>query len=213
MLEHLEFKFKSKGLEIFKKYLKFRGVVRAPCDHSMNVLSQASADSEERSSRSRYLNVTSGFLDAGQKVGELNLLGAVTQQVNVLFELDVEEVANLVQACKDIHQEKTAGARPALLNQVSVTQSQFMSSYGGEVCEPVDQSELDDLDTEVQHIARKLHTQRSNQPISTEDIKIEVPPSEQEEKSSELTANEKVLLEERKLFEGSDKAAWASKAL
>jgi hypothetical protein len=66
---------------------------------------------------------------------------------------------------------------------------------------------MDDLDNEVQKIAKKSNEQQSssNEPLKHEEIKISFP--------EDQPKKEKASIEEKKIFEGSNMSIWANKLL
>jgi hypothetical protein len=105
------------------------------------------------------------------------------------------------------------------------------SSYGGDFYYDPDGSDIDDLDNEVSNIARKqrqiryeLHQSNSSSndlrqpPVKHDDIQIDIDSQEQAEnkmattaavQTYEYTPEEKLIFEERKLFEGTNENMWA----
>jgi len=167
---------------------------------------------KERLRAQKFFRLQSGYFDEQKKIAEMNMCGAVCDQLCILFEFDRQKAEDLIQKCKEIQSKqigpqvdksngnpkqinrgefvsqsenrrnldgtsnKNAGiADEKLMYQVSNTQSQFMSSYGGEIYD-AEGSEMDYLDNEVSNIARKRQQQKKTQNLeqsnsSTSDIK------------------------------------------
>ena len=139
---------------------------------------------KERLELQVFPKIQSGYFDKEKGIAEFNISGAVCSQIFILFKLDTSKINGYERS-----------RQPLMLNQISNTQSQFMSSSGGEIYD-VENSEFEDLDNEVHNVTKKLQ----NEQVNVDDVKIEF-----SEKHTPRKAGEELNQEERRIFEGSDK--------
>lgn len=100
-----------------------------------------------RQRAARFFKLNTGFLDEENYVAEFQLHGAVSQQLNIIFEFDYQEAV------------EKKGKAP--------TDSQISSM--GDFTEAYDESEPDSIDAEVNLVTRAMR-----KPVNHEDIRIAI---------------------------------------
>ena len=61
---------------------------------------------KERRRAQKFFRLESGYFDEQKKIAEMNMCGAVCDQLNILFEFDRQKAEDLIQKCKEIQSKQ-----------------------------------------------------------------------------------------------------------
>ena len=61
---------------------------------------------KERYKAQKYFKLQSGYFDEQKKLVEMNMCGAICNQLNITFEFDRQKAEDLIQKCKEIQSKQ-----------------------------------------------------------------------------------------------------------